>query len=233
MLTAPTSFALSAGQITTDLDAKAITATVATPEIPLPELTLDLGQLAFAVVMPVAKSETPAPFSYLTRIVDLKLPAGLWAMFDPTSSLPQDPASLIIDTKGTVTLTKDLMDVAAALQSGVQESSGLLNSLDIPQILLRAAGAEITAKGGFTFDNTDTQTLQGMPMPTGKIDVKATGVNTLIDKLVALGLLPQDQAMQGRMMLSMFANTSTTADDITSTLEFKNKGFFANGQQLQ
>ncbi|MEI6098766.1 MAG: DUF2125 domain-containing protein [Alphaproteobacteria bacterium] len=228
-----TSFALSAGQVTTDLDAKAITMTLASPDIPLPELTLDLGQLAFAVVLPVAKSDTPAPFSFLTRIVDLKLPQGLWTMFDPTGSLPTDPASLIIDTKGTVTLTQDLMDDAVALENGMEDSPGLLNSLDIPQILLRAAGAEVTAKGGFTFDNSDTQSLQGMPMPTGKIDIRATGVNTLVDKLVSMGLLAQDQVMQGRMMLSMFANTSTTADEITSTLEFKDKGFFANGQQLQ
>jgi hypothetical protein len=61
---AQTSFALSAGQIATDLDAKAITMNLAAPDIPLPELTLDLGQLAFAVVLPVAKSDTPAPFSF-------------------------------------------------------------------------------------------------------------------------------------------------------------------------
>jgi len=72
-----------------------------------------------------------------------------------------------------------------------------------------------------------------MPLPTGKIDIKATGVNALIDKLVSMGLVPQDQAMQGRMMLSMFANSSATNDEITSTLEFKDKHFFANGQQLQ
>jgi hypothetical protein len=48
-----------------------------------------------------------------------------------------------------------------------------------------------------------------------------------------MGLVPQDQADQGRMMVAMFANTSATADEMTSTLEFKDKHFFANGQQLQ
>jgi hypothetical protein len=39
--------------------------------------------------------------------------------------------------------------------------------------------------------------------------------------------------MTGRMMLSMFANSNPATDEITSTLEFKDKGFFANGARLQ
>ena len=57
--------------------------------------------------------------------------------------------------------------------------------------------AELTAQGNFTFDNSDLTTFAGIPAPTGKIDVKATGVNALLDTLVAMGLVPQDQADQG------------------------------------
>jgi hypothetical protein len=39
--------------------------------------------------------------------------------------------------------------------------------------------------------------------------------------------------MGARMMMSMFANPGAAADELTSTLEFKDKHFFANGQQLQ
>ena len=169
----------------------------------------------------------------MTKIINLQLPDTLWAMIDPAASLAHDAATIIIDTSGTATLTKDLMTDAQALEGGSSESPGVLNSLEIPQILAKALGAEVTAKGAFTFDPTDTVSIPGVPLPTGKIDIKATGVNALIDKLVTLGLLPQDQAMQGRMMLSMFANSSATADEITSTLEFKDKHFYANGQQLQ
>ena len=228
-----TSFALSAAQISSDFGAKALAVTVASPDIPLPEVSLDIGELAFGLVMPAAKSDKPAPFIYMTKIINLQLPDTLWAMIDPAASLAHDAATIIIDTSGTATLTKDLMTDAQALEGGSSESPGVLNSLEIPQILAKALGAEVTAKGAFTFDPTDTVSIPGVPLPTGKIDIKATGVNALIDKLVTLGLLPQDQAMQGRMMLSMFANSSATADEITSTLEFKDKHFYANGQQLQ
>ena len=227
-------FALSAAQIGSNLDAKAMSVTLASPDLPVPELTMDLGELAFALVLPATKSDRPAPFSYLTRIVDLKLPDALWALFDPAASLPHGPASLIVDTKGTATLTRDLMDDAAALQSGLgDQPPGVLNSLDIPQVFLSALGAEVTAKGAFTFDNNDMTTYPGVPMPTGKLEIKATGINALVDQLVTMGVLPQDQAVSARMMLSMFANTSATADEITSVMEFKDKHFFANGQQLQ
>ncbi|MEY3533709.1 MAG: hypothetical protein RI979_1733 [Pseudomonadota bacterium] len=34
-------------------------------------------------------------------------------------------------------------------------------------------------------------------------------------------------------MIAMFANPGAGEDELTSVLEFKDKGFFANGQQLQ
>ena len=122
---------------------------------------------------------------------------------------------------------------AAALESGSKTAPGLLNSLNLNQLSVKLAGAELTGAGAFTFDNSDMTTFPGTPLPTGKIDLKAVGLNALIDKLVAMGLVPKDQALQGRMVLAMFANTSATSDEMTSTLEFKDKHFFANGQQLQ
>ena len=210
---------------------KALSVTINSPDIPIPDLTVELGESAFDLLMPVAKSDTPADFTLLTKIIDLKVSEAIWGMIDPTAALPHDPATLIVDTKGTVTLTQDIMTDAAGMENG--EPPGMLNSLDLTELDVKIAGAELTGNGAFTFDNSDMTTYDGVPAPTGKIDLKVVGLNALVDKLVAMGLVPQEEAMQGRMMLAMFANTSTTADEITSTLEFKDKHFFANGQQLQ
>ena len=226
-----TSFAMDADAMRYDFGAKALTMSLASPDLPMPEAAVSVTELALDFAMPLAKSSQPAPFNMLVKVVDLGVADALWAMVDPGGMLPHDPATVILDTEGTTTLTRDLVDSAMAMQSG--EAPGLLNSLDLTQMLLRAAGAELTAAGGFTFDNTDMTTLPGMPLPTGKIDIKGVGVNGLIDTLVTMGLLPEDQAMQGRMMLSMFANSSADKDEITSVLEFKDGHFFANGQQLQ
>jgi hypothetical protein len=154
-------------------------------------------------------------------------------MIDPGAAFKHDPATVIVDTYGLITLAQDLTADATAITSMDPNAAGQLNALEVPNITVKAGGAELTAQGSFSFDYSDMTTFAGVPAPTGKIDVKATGLNALIDTLVAMGLVPQDQADQGRMMVAMFANTSATADEMTSTLEFKDKHFFANGQQLQ
>ena len=51
---------------------------------------------------------------------------------------------------------------------------------------------------------------------------------------MAMGLVPADQMMGARMMLGMFAKVvEGEPDTMTSSLEFKDKHFFANGMQLQ
>lgn len=214
-------------------DTKTVSLTVVSPDIPLPDASLSYGQAAFHLLTPVAKSDTPADFALSVNIVDLAPSESIWALIDPTKALKHDPATLVIDATGKATLTRDLMADAVALEGGDTAPPGQVNALEVKSINLKAAGAEVTSQGAFTFDNSDMTTFDGVPLPTGKIDIKATGVNALIDTLVKMGVVPKDQAMQGRMMLAMFANTSTTADEMTSTLEFKDKHFFANGQQLQ
>ncbi len=229
---ASSDFGLDSSQMHYTLNSKAVSVSMTSPDIPVPDLSAELGELAINLAMPMAKSDTPAPFSFLTKIVDFKVADGLWAMVDPAGSLPHDPATLISRHQRHRHADQGSDDGSRRDGGRVKEPPGMLNSLDLPQLLAKVAGAEVTANGGFTFDNSDMQTIPGMPLPTGKIDIKATGVNALIDKLVAMGLMPKDQAMQGRMMLSMFANTDAAKDEITSTLEFKDKHFYANGQQL-
>ncbi len=227
-----TFFAMDAGQMHYGLGAKAVKATLAAPELPVPQAGLDVTELALDFAMPLARSDKAAPFNLLAKVVDLTVADALWSMVDPGGMLPHDPAVLIIDTKGSATLTEDLMPDAVDPMGG-SGAAPQLNALDLTQILLKLAGAEVTASGALTFDNTDMETFYGVPLPTGKIDIRALGLNGLIDKLVTMGLVPEDQAMQGRMMLSMFANTVPDKDEITSALEFKDGHFFANGQQLQ
>lgn len=208
-----------------------VTTTMTSPDIPFPSVTLTYAEAGFDFLMPVSPSDAPADFALMTRLVDFTISDDVWDLFDPTKQLPRDPATLIIDTEGTATLTANLFD-AAAMEAAGTTPPGELNSLDVTELRAKIAGAELTGSGSFTFDNTDLTTYQGMPAPTGKMDLKLVGANTLMDKLVAMGLMPEDQVMGLRMMLSMFAN-ATGEDELSSTLEFKDKGFFANGQRLQ
>jgi len=213
----------------TALNAGSFTASGA--EIPVPEVAIGFGETAFNVMMPVSKSETPQDFSFLTKLVDFTISEDVWGMFDPAATLARDPATFIFDVKGTGFWKADIMD--PAFQAEGAEPPGELTSMDLTQVLVKAAGAEVSGTGALTFDNTDLVTFQGVPKPTGSVTIDIKGANALIDNLIAMGLLPEDQAMGARMMMGMFARPGAGPDELTSLIEFKDGGLFANGQQLQ
>lgn len=210
---------------------KGVNMAITSADIPFP-LNIAYAEGAFNLLMPVSKTDAPVDFAFLTKLVDLTVSEEIWAMIDPGKTLPRDPATVVIDTKGTATLAADLMDEKAMAALG-EAPPGELHSLDITALQAKVGGAELTGAGAFTFDNTDKATFGGVPAPTGKLDLKLVGGNGLLDKLVALGLVPQDAAMQVRMMTAMFAKPGAGADELTSQVEFKDKGLFVNGQRLQ
>jgi hypothetical protein len=205
--------------------------TVSGDQIPFPVVTSTFGELAFDVLMPASKSEEPQDFAFVTRLVDFTISDEVWGLFDPAGTLSRDPATFILSTKGTGRWLVDIMDPAYQVE-GV-EPPGELNSLELQQLTVRAAGAEVNAAGALTFDNSDLVTFGGMPRPDGSINVTIKGVNQLIDNLIAMGVLPDDQAMGFRMMLGMFTRPGSGGDEVISLIEFKDGGLFANGQQLQ
>lgn len=202
------------------------------PDIPVPQVDLSYDDFAFLIDMPTGKSDTPSDFAFLTKLVGFNVSESVWAMFDPAGILPHDGVTAILDTKGKASLNTD---VFAEMQQGAagETPQGELNALDLSQLQLSFAGAELTGSGALTFDNSDLETFGGLPVPTGKINLKLTGANSLLDKIVEMGYVTEEDIMGYKMMMAMFTNSATDKDELTSVLEFKDKGFYANGQRLQ
>lgn len=194
--------------------------------LPMP-IDVSLAETAFDIALPVSKAEAAQPFSALVKLVDLKVSDGLWEMFDPTSQLPRDPATLILDVAGAAKMAINIFDPKEA-ETIAGSPPGALESLDIREVKVSAVGAELTGKGAMTFDNST-----GTPKPLGTVDMQLVGGNALIDKLVGMGLVPEDQAMGARMMMGLFA-VPTGEDQLSSKIEFKDDGgIYANGQRIQ
>ncbi len=225
-------FAVDKSRLAYGVGGKGMAVTVSSPDIPFPEVKITYAEALINLLMPVSKSDVPEDFAFTTKIVDFAISDEVWAMFDPTGGLPHDPATIIIDTKGKAKLTVDLTDDAATAALG-DTPPGELHSLELTELKAKVAGAELTGSGAATFDNSDLTTFEGMPVPTGKVDMKLVGANTLLDKLIAMGLLPEEEAMGFRMMAGIFTVVGEGEDTLTSTIEFKDKGIFANGQRLK
>ncbi len=156
-------------------------------------------------------------------------------MFDPTAVLPRDPATLIIDTTGKLRWLFDIFDPeAAALVETTGGEPAEVEALEINNLVLSLIGAELTGEGGFTFDNSDKTTFDGMPKPTGSIALNLIGANGVMDNLVKLGFVPEEQVMGARMMLGLFARPGAGADELVSEIQVTEDGqVLANGQRLR
>lgn len=203
------------------------------PDLPFP-IAATADQLGFGIGMPIVQSENPQRIALSTDLIGLNVDEILWAMFDPSSALPHDPVTLSYDLEGTGRLLVDLDDEEAMdgmIEAG--QSPFELQTLSLKSLLLSAVGADVKASGDFTFDNNDLETFDGFPAPEGRVDLLATGVNGLLDKVAAMPLGMSEQIMGARMMLGMFT-TVTGDDELTSTIEVqKNGAISVNGQRMR
>ncbi|MGO4851698.1 DUF2125 domain-containing protein [Phaeovulum sp. W22_SRMD_FR3] len=216
---------LSSAGMTYDASAKGTKAELTTAQLPFP-ISFGLDDAAFKIAMPLSASEEPADMALVLKLAGLSLSDQIWGMFDPSGQLPHDPATLHVDLSGKAKLTANLFnpeEMTALESSPFEPQSATLNTLEVT-----AAGASLTGTGAATFDNS-----MGMPMPKGAVDLKLVGGNKLIDTLVAMALLPDEQAMGARMMLGLFA-VPAGDDVLTSKIEMRDDGgLYANGQRLQ
>lgn len=231
------------GTITAGIDIGGLTYSVQTDDtminivgdqIPFP-IDLTMRQMGMGLTVPVAKSDEEQDFALALGLHDFAVPELLWSLVDPEGGLPHDPATLAFDVNGKLKLFFDPFDQEqiAAVETGAK-TPGEINAVDINALELSVAGAELTGTGGFTFNNEDLETFDGMPAPTGEANLQLVGANTLISNLVDLGLLPQDKALGARMMMGLFTTPSEGEDTLTSRIQVQGNGeISANGQRLR
>ncbi|WCR10783.1 DUF2125 domain-containing protein [Paracoccus stylophorae] len=247
--------ALSRDALTYRGSAKGSMAEMNLADLPFP-ISYAVDSATGGLSFPVSKADGPQPFTLSYALAGLTLADGIWDLFDPEGQLPRDPASLTVDLEGTATVAEDLLDPAMAERmdraaqadgeaedaegdgSGQQdETSGdpamppmpfRPETITINQLTLQAVGATVDVTGDLTLP-------QDADQPVGTVQGSFQGVNTLLDTLVAMGVVPQEQMMGARMMLAMFARPSE--DDpatLVSELEFRPDGsILANGQQVK
>lgn len=231
-LSGTTDFSFDKSALGYDTTTQGLNVELTSATMPFP-VKLAMSELGLGILFPLAKSTEPADWAGYLNLSELSVNDEIWAMIDAGNVLPHDPATVVMDLTGTATMFNDILDPAQAEAIAAAGAPGALNSVAINDLTVKIAGAEVTGTGAFTFDNTDMTTIPGMPRPEGSMEVKINGVNGLLDKLVSMGLIPEDQAMMPRMMMGMFA-TVVGEDQLTSKIEIDAAGgIFANGQQIQ
>lgn len=205
---------------------------VAGAEIPFP-VSLKAAEFGGELLMPVGKTDAPQDVALGLNLTDFEMNDMIWQMFDPGAELPRDPATIKLDLSGKAKMLFDLFDPEQADMMAGADMPAEIYELTLNNLMVKAVGAMLTGTGGFTFDNSDLETFGGMPKPTGEVNAELTGANALLDKLIAMGLLPEEEAAGFRMMMSMFA-VPAGDDVLTSKIEINEQGHvLANGQRIQ
>lgn len=205
------------------------------PDVPFP-VALSMAENRFKVAMPVGKSDEAKDFALAIRLSDVVVPELLWAMLDPSQALPHDPASLTVDLSGKAKMLVDFFDPASQEElENLTSPPGELEQLSVNELLLSIAGAKLTGNGAFDFDASKPGAIPGgLPAANGALDLKLVGGNTLLDKLIQMGLVSEQDAMGARMMMGMLAVPGEGEDTLKSKLEINDQGhILANGQRLQ
>lgn len=217
-----------------DLSQTGTTVNLSGSDIPFP-LALSMAEAGLKLMLPLEKSEEEQDFALGVTLRDFAVPEMLWGLIDPTGQLPHDPATLVLDLAGKGKVLFDMFDPETVkdLEKGGAQP-GELNALTVKQLRVSAAGAELTGTGDFTFNNEDLTSFDGMPAPAGAADLKLTGANTLIDRLIQMGLISDGDAMGARMMMGMLAVPGEGEDTLTSKIEISEDGQIrANGQRIK
>lgn len=225
--------AMDAGRLIYDVMSSGLGVELSGADLPLP-VSLRMQQAGFKLAMPLMASDELQDFQIAVTLADFTMADMLWGSFDPSGQLPRDPATVAIDVTGQTKLTKDLLNEKQMGGMVETQAPGEIHAAQINALTVRVAGADLTGDGAFTFDNTDMVSFDGIPRPEGALNLRLLGGNGLLDKLVAMGFVPEDQAMGVRMMMGLFAIPGDGPDTLTSKIEVTADGHvLANGQRLK
>ncbi|NAZ36710.1 DUF2125 domain-containing protein [Rubellimicrobium sp. CFH 75288] len=191
------------GSLRLDREALAIGTTYSsgTATFGLPDLGLENLALAFEggdvlLRLPVAPGE------WRTRLAigDITADEAAWAALDPEGHLPRGPFRLVLDLAGR--MTADWAAVAAAAEGETEPPPPpRIESVELRRLDLAGLGLAATGSGAFLFPDGAFPEDGSLPRAEGAAILRLTGLDRLLDSLVAGGWLAPQDALAVRLAL--------------------------------
>jgi hypothetical protein len=201
-------------------------------ELPFP-VDVSIQETGFNLQMPVLQSDAEQPFALAVKLAGVALPEMLWSMGDPSGQLDRGPVTIDVDVSGDTVLLADLFDPESA-EAMAFGPPAELRRLALNKLLVAAVGASVSGNGEITINPDGPPMIPGVGAPVGSVEVAVSGANALLDKLIEMGIVPEDDAMGARMMMGLFGVAGAEPDTLTSTIEITEDGqILANGQRIQ
>jgi hypothetical protein len=225
---------LGAGGLIYDINTRGIDFSLDGSQIPFPIAT-STGAFDFGLTLPLTKGDAPQPFGSRLGLVDLAVPEPIWMMIDRSGALPHDPVTAEVELSGMARLLLDPFDKKATTRMAMTGiAPGEITELTLDALRLKAGGAVIAATGGFDVDNSAKSVLNpALPAFEGQIDLRLTGVQTLLGTLGQIGIIPMPQVMMATGMIQQLGKPGNGPDDVSALIEISNMtGVTVNGAPM-
>ncbi len=190
----------------------------------------DAIEVAFA--MPLLQDEAAQQASLRLLLENLSLNDEVWAVIDPASRLPHDPATLELALRAQGVMRADLVDVAAVRDIiDTQQPPFLPDSVTLEKLRLSGGGAVLEGWGDLALEADAPDPQASL---TGSARFTLSGANRLIDTLVDIGALDDDAVRGLRLTLAMFTRPGEGEDVLVSDIEVQpGLTVIVNGQRLR
>lgn len=225
------SLVANADTVAVDVSASALSGEVRFPVFPDP-VTFSVASIEEGFAMPIV-APNGGSAHIKAKLKDLEISEPAWAMFDPGQVIARGPINLDLDM--STQMKVDLIDQAEKEQLGQPPKvTPEFTAATIKSLFLSFGGATLTGTGDFALKGGFIAPASPPPTPIGTAEFKATGVNQLLENLIALGLIPKDQETGIRFGLAMVAKPGAAPDELVSSIEAKEDGqILINGQRVK
>ncbi len=196
--------------------------------LPAGPLGLAIDSAALALSLPTGPAAQMQTASAALDLGGVMPDERLRALIDPMGILPRRPATATLRAEADLASPEP-----GAMAPGGADLPGLLpRALRIPVIALDLGDANMTGDGAFDIP-AGPMGVPDMAGTVGALNLRATGLNGLLQRAMGTGAMTMEQAMGAQMMLGMFA-TQGQGDSFTTRIDLLPGGGLAvNGTQLR
>ncbi|GHD98719.1 hypothetical protein U879_15665 [Defluviimonas sp. 20V17] len=224
------SVAMASPGVSVDLSSGRTGVSASLPKGPLPKVSLNLARAVLDVTMPLRPDAAPQDYAMKLDLERLTTGKGIWRLIDPGDLLPHDPWTMAADLAGKMTVLGDFAG-RAQTPGGARALPARPDTIDLKSLKLAVAGATLSGHGALAFQQAAGA---AKPAPTGEIDLRMAGVETLIKDLVRMELVPKDRATEARVMLAALTEPGKTSGTLVSKIAFTRDGHvLANGRRVK
>ncbi|MEM7669163.1 MAG: DUF2125 domain-containing protein [Pseudomonadota bacterium] len=185
------------------------------------EATVQIEMFDGIYQVPLSPSDAMRPFEVKFAMIDMTLDEALWSVLDPDGEIDRAPAQLLIDTVGTMRLTKPQSEMRTGEAPPVAFGNLSVNKLD-----LSILGAQATARG-------DVEFIQPINLPQGTMTLRLKNALEVMSRLVAAEVLTPDVLLFASLMAQNYLLEDPESGELVGEFEMGPGGITVNGQPLQ